>query len=423
MAAIAAVMELLPVPGRVVVAGDAYNGTRRFLADVAGRGRLRFRTVDVADTAATLAACAEMVDAPARPVGRPRQFGERRPAVAGVADQPAAGRGGPRALIEGAHQLGMDVAVDNTFATPLLQRPLELGADVVVHSATKLLAGHSDVVLGAAVTRRPDVLDEPGHPAVACTGPSPGPGKPGWPSRGVRTLAVRLDRAQANAGELARRLAGAPAGRAGSATRAGRSSRATTWPARQMRGFGTMVAFEVAAGRAAAEAVVAAVRLATAGTSLGGVETLIERRGRWAGEDGPPARAARACRSASRTSRTSGRTSTPPSRAVGRLGTGSRSRAARRGRSTGASPARPPAVALVPARSMPVAAQIRARRGHHHQMAEPGRDLLLAARAHVGLAGLERVDLADVDLGRSRVMGSRTVPDRSTARLLCDPVA
>ena len=69
MAAVSAVMEMLPVPDRVVVAGDAYNGTRRFLGDVAGRGRLRFRTVDVADTAATLAACAEVVEAPGRPSG------------------------------------------------------------------------------------------------------------------------------------------------------------------------------------------------------------------------------------------------------------------------------------------------------------------------------------------------------------------
>ncbi len=105
--------------------------------------------------------------------------------------------------------------------------------------------------------------------------------------RGVRTLSVRLDRAQASAGELARRLSDHP-----QVTKV-RYPGLSADPghglaARQMRGFGTIVAFEVAGGAAAAEAAVAAARLATAGTSLGGVETLIERRGRWAGERGLP---------------------------------------------------------------------------------------------------------------------------------------
>jgi len=286
MAAIAAVMETLPVPGRVVVAGDAYNGTRRFLIDVSGRGRLRFRTVDVADTTATLAACAEVVEAPGRPSGGPGQFGEHgllwlesptNPLLA-VADLPA--------LIDGAHRLGMDVAVDNTFATPLLQRPLELGADVVVHSATKLLSGHSDVVLGAAVTGRTDLAE-----ALAVRrslhGAIPGPWEAWLVLRGMRTLAVRLDRAQANAAELALRLVSHPGVEAvrypGLAHHPGHEL-----ARRQMGGFGTMVAFEVAGGATAAEGVAANVRLLCAGTSLGGVETLIERRGRWAGEEDLP---------------------------------------------------------------------------------------------------------------------------------------
>jgi cystathionine gamma-synthase len=105
--------------------------------------------------------------------------------------------------------------------------------------------------------------------------------------RGLRTLSVRLDRAQANAGELTRRLAGHPAVDAvrypGLPEHPGHAV-----AARQMRGFGTMVAFEVAGGADAAEGVTRAVRLATAGTSLGGVETLIERRGRWIGEHALP---------------------------------------------------------------------------------------------------------------------------------------
>jgi cystathionine gamma-synthase len=282
MAAIAAVLECLPVPGRVVVAGDAYGGTRRFLWDVAGRGRLRFRTVNVADTDGTLQACAEMAGSPGRPGGSPGGFGDGGLLWLESPTNPLLAVADLAALVEGAHELGMDVAVDNTFATPLLQRPLDFGADVVVHSATKLLAGHSDVVLGVAATRREDVLAalvnrRSLHGAVA------GPWETWLVLRGVRTLAVRVERAQANAAELARRLAGHP------------QVELVRYPglpdhpghglaARQMRGFGTMVAFDVRGGAAAAEEVALNVRLAVAGTSLGGVETLIERRGRWEAE-------------------------------------------------------------------------------------------------------------------------------------------
>jgi cystathionine gamma-synthase len=286
LAAIAAVLETLPVPGRVVVAGDAYNGTRRLLADVAGRGRLRFRTVDVSDTAATLAVCAEMVEAPGRPAGEPGPFGGGGLLWLESPTNPLLAVADLDALIEGAHRLGMDVAVDNTFATPLLQRPLELGADVVVHSATKLLSGHSDLVLGAAVSVRKEVQEALArrrslHGAVA------GPWEAWLALRGIRTLAVRLDRAQGNAAELAARLCGHPA------VETVRYPGLPGHPGhklavRQMGGFGTMVAFDVAGGAPAAEAVAEAVHLAIAGTSLGGVETLIERRGRWAGEDRLP---------------------------------------------------------------------------------------------------------------------------------------
>jgi cystathionine gamma-synthase len=286
MAAIAAVLECLPVPGRVVVGGDAYNGTRRFLTDVAGRGRLRFRTADISDTPATLAVCAEIVETPARQADNPETLwpggllwleSPTNPLLA-LADLPA--------LVAGAHELGMAVAVDNTFATPLLQRPLDLGADVVVHSATKLLSGHSDVVLGAAVTRRADVLEALIR-RRSLHGGIPGPWEAWLVLRGLRTLSVRLERSQETAGELARRL--------GADDRV-HSVRYPGLPghpghklaAAQMQGFGNMLAFEVAGGAAAAEAVARAVRLAAAATSLGGVETLIERRGRWAGEEGLP---------------------------------------------------------------------------------------------------------------------------------------
>jgi cystathionine gamma-synthase len=190
------------------------------------------------------------------------------------------------ALIEGAHLLGLDVVVDNTFCTPLLQRPLDMGADAVVHSATKLLSGHSDVVLGAVASNRPDVVTALAkrrslHGAIA------GPLEAWILLRGIRTLDVRLERSQANAAELARRLAGHP------------SVERVRFPGlvehpghelagRLMKGFGTMVSFEVKGGAGAAEEVALGVRLMTAGTSLGGVETLIERRGRWEAEEHLP---------------------------------------------------------------------------------------------------------------------------------------
>lgn len=289
MGAIAGILECLPVPGRVVVAGDAYSGTRRFLGDVAGRGRLRFQTVDVTDTASVLEACAAVASAPGVRAGS--GFGQNGLLWLESPTNPLLAIADLMQLCAGAHEVGMDVAVDNTFATPLLQRPLDLGADVVAHSATKAISGHSDVILGAVVTRRDDVLAALAdrrslHGAIA------GPWEAWLGLRGIRTLAVRLERAQHNAGELAERLAAHPVvGRVLYPGLPGHPGHALA--RRQMSGFGTMIAFEVGgaalgagAGEVAAlaEAVVGRVRLLTPGTSLGGVETLLERRGRWQAE-------------------------------------------------------------------------------------------------------------------------------------------
>ncbi|MCU4183764.1 aminotransferase class I/II-fold pyridoxal phosphate-dependent enzyme [Acidiferrimicrobium sp. IK] len=287
LAAISAVFECLPVPGRVVIAADAYNGTRRYLSDVAGRGRLRFRTVDIADTEATLDACSEVAAAPGRPSGAPGSFGAGGLLWLESPTNPLLAIADLEALTAGAHEMGLDVAVDNTFATPLLQRPLDLGADVVVHSATKWLAGHSDVVLGVAATRRDDVLASL-TTRRSLHGGIPGPWEAWLVLRGIRTLDVRMQRCQANAAELAGRLRGHPRVTGvrypGLADHPGHAL-----AARQMSGFGAMLAFEVVGGADAAEAVALKCQLATAGTSLGGVETLIERRGRWSGEgDLPP---------------------------------------------------------------------------------------------------------------------------------------
>jgi len=165
---------------------------------------------------------------------------------------------------------GAVLVVDNTFATPLLQRPLALGADIVVHSATKLLGGHSDLLLGAAVTADGRLLARL-QEARGLYGATPGMLEGFLALRGARTLALRLQRAQATARELAARLAAHPA------------VLRVRYPS-----FGTMVSFELV-DAAAADRACAAVRLIRHATSLGGVETSMERRSRHPGQEHIPA--------------------------------------------------------------------------------------------------------------------------------------
>ena len=165
---------------------------------------------------------------------------------------------------------GTRIVVDNTFATPLLQRPLELGADLAVHSATKLIAGHSDLLLGAAVARAPEVAAEL-RTARGLAGATPGMLECFLALRGARTLPLRLRQAQASAQTLAARLAGDPA--------VGR----VRYP-----GFGTIVSFECSDGPAA-DRVCRATRIIRHATSLGGVETCLERRNAQPGQEHIPA--------------------------------------------------------------------------------------------------------------------------------------
>lgn len=269
MAAIAAVLDTLPVGAKVVLPVDGYSGTRVLARDAGPAGRWQAELVDVTDTDTVLAAvdgaALLWLESPTNPLN-------------GVVDLPT--------VIAGAHACGALVAVDNTYATPLLQRPLALGADIVVHSVTKLLAGHSDVVLGATVTRD-DARCEALRRHRTFYGAIPGPMEAYLALRGIRTLGVRLERAQANAGILAERLAAHP-----DVTRvrypglpgdpgAGRA-------AAQMDGPGSMVAFEVRGGSQAAEAMAKATRVVVHATSLGGIETTMERRARWREDAGIP---------------------------------------------------------------------------------------------------------------------------------------
>jgi cystathionine gamma-synthase len=250
------VVDSVPVGGVVVAPSGAYKGVRELLAALLASRRLaEVRLVDITDTEAVLAACdgASLlwVESPTNPLLE-------------VADVPA--------LCGRAVGSGVPVAVDNTFASPLLQRPLELGATWSVHSATKILSGHSDVVLGVVVV-------SPDDPAAASAllehrtvhGAIPGPMEVFLALRGLRTLPVRLERASASAAELARRLAEHPA------------VARVRYP-----GWGFMLGIEVAGGADAADRVCEQVRVAVHATSLGGVETTLERRGRYAGEEATP---------------------------------------------------------------------------------------------------------------------------------------
>jgi cystathionine gamma-synthase len=266
MAAIAAAMSLVPPGGRVVGERHASNVTIAYARDLGERSQVELTLVDVADTDEVVAA----VRGTDRPASMLWVETPTNPMLE-VADLPV--------LVEEAHAVGALVVADNTFATPLGQQPLSLGADVVVHSVTKYLAGHSDVVLGAALSDDPALHERllgyrTLHGAIA------GPTEAWLALRGVRTLALRVERSQANAAELARRLAEHPAVaevRHPSLPADPGHERA----ARLMNGFGSIIGLRPEGGVAAADAVVAGVELWVPATSLGGVESSLERRRRF----------------------------------------------------------------------------------------------------------------------------------------------
>jgi len=268
-AATTAVLSGLPAKAAVVAPIDSYLGTRGLLSRLEARGRLRLRLIDVTDTNAVLASFAGAdllwLESPTNP-------------MLGIAELPV--------ILAAAREAGLTSVVDNTFATPLLQRPLTWGASAVVHSATKYLGGHSDLLLGAVITtdvgRRQQLVEQRSN-----EGSIPGVMEAYLALRGLRTLAVRMAQEARTAAELARRLHGDP--RISMARYPGLRSDPHHRRARaQMDGFGAVVAFEVADG-GAADRLVSALRLIVPTTSLGGVETTIERRARWSGEQRVPA--------------------------------------------------------------------------------------------------------------------------------------
>ncbi len=266
LAATTAIAELVPPGGKLVMSSVTYHGVRNIAERLHAQGRLRLQLVPPDDTAGFVAAMDDAHMVWVESIANPLIVVADIPAIAGAA-----------------RQRGAITVVDATFATPLRQRPLELGADIVLHSATKLIGGHSDLLLGAVICSDPthaDLLAAHRHDHGAI----PGNLEAFLALRGLRTLAVRLDRAEASAGELARRLAAHPLvagvhypGLPGDSEHE-RASRVLP------RGAGSMLSFDVAGTVAQTDAFLGRLRLIAHATSLGGVESLIERRARYAGD-------------------------------------------------------------------------------------------------------------------------------------------
>ena len=258
------VIRSLCNPGdHVVIPDDAYGGTFRLFDKVATVWGLEHSPAPVSDVDAVRAAI--------RP-GKTRMVWVETPT------NPLLNIGDIEALAGIAHEAGALLVVDNTFASPYLQQPLTLGADVVLHSTTKYCGGHSDVVGGAVVVRDLELADRIAFHQNAM-GAVAGPFDAFLTHRGLKTLAVRMDRHCDNAERIVEFLAGHP------------SVAQVIYPgleehpghavaARQMKRFGGMVSFRVTGGEAQALAVCERAEVFTLGESLGGVESLIEHPGR-----------------------------------------------------------------------------------------------------------------------------------------------
>lgn len=269
MAAIAAIFDQLPTGSVVVLPDDCYQGVVGLAAAGEARGRWTVHRIAVADTARWVEMCgvADLIwlESPSNP-------------LLTVADLDV--------ICAAPRKRGAILGVDNTFATPLNQRPLALGADVAVQSVTKFIGGHSDL-LGGVVTVRDENLLAVLRQARELTGATPGTLETFLAVRGVRTLALRLERAQRSAMILAERLARHPNV---TLTRyPGLASHPTHDAARrQLKGFGTIISFDVRGDATAADAVCAGLQLIQHATSFGAVESTIERRASVPGQEHLP---------------------------------------------------------------------------------------------------------------------------------------
>ena len=248
LAAVASILDLVGQGQTVVAPRHSYNGTILQLADLEARGRIKAVLVDVTETAAVVQACegASLVwlESPTNPALEIVDLGP---------------------VVAAAHAAGAYVVMDNTFATPILAQPLDDDVDIVVHSATKYISGHSDVLMGALVTR-----DEELYAVLKgrrdLLGAVPGPFEAWLALRGLRTLPLRVERAQSNAAELADRLRAHP------------GVTEVRYP-----GFGGIISI-VLADQLRAELLERDTNLWVTATSLGGVESTLERRRKWKAE-------------------------------------------------------------------------------------------------------------------------------------------
>ena len=265
MAAISAVFSLLPEGAVIVAANNGYQGTTTLLKKLHESEKLKVRFVNLANTDECIAAIpgAQMLylESPLNPLLE-------------VVDLPK--------IIAAGKSAGCGVAVDNTLATPLLQNPLALGADISIHSVTKYLSGHSDLILGSLTTNDQALygrLEQSRRYGGAIAGPFEA-----WIAlRGLRTFAIRMQRSQENAMELANRLSNDS--RISKVRYPGLATDSYHGLAKSfMKGFGAMISFDVNASVEQLDLMCNSSKLITNATSLGGVESIWERRRRWATE-------------------------------------------------------------------------------------------------------------------------------------------
>ncbi len=270
MGAISTVLQLLE-PGDVLVAPlDCYGGTFRLMSALARRGAFELRWVDFSDPASRQPALDDRVrmvwlETPSNPLLRITDI---------------------EAVAQAAHAKGALVVADNTFLSPALQNPIALGADLVVHSTTKYINGHSDVVGGAVVSANQELAEQVGWWAN-CIGVTGGAWDSWLTLRGVRTLDVRIQRQQESTAELAELLIAHPAvARVHYPGLADHPGHAVA--CRQMQaGFGGMLSLRLQAGESAVQPLLGRLRLFKQATSLGSVESLIEHRASIEGEGSP----------------------------------------------------------------------------------------------------------------------------------------
>ncbi len=265
MAAISSVFSLLPQGAIIVAAENGYQGTTTMLKKMHEAKKLEVRFVNLPNTDEVLKALpgAQMLylESPTNPAIE-------------VVDLPV--------VIAAGKKAGSIVVVDSTLATPMVQNPLALGADIALHSVTKYLSGHSDILLGCVVTNDESIFERV-EQARRYGGAIPGPFEAWIALRGLRTFALRMQRSQENAMELAKRLEKDP--RVLKVRFPGLASDPYHERAKSfMKGFGAMISFEVKADIAQIDKMCNSSTLITNATSLGGVESIWERRRRWATE-------------------------------------------------------------------------------------------------------------------------------------------